>query len=131
MEFKRRVTNFTYRIDPRPEGGFIAHATDPTAPPLEAASREELLQKIEVEIAANVASKFPGLSRPLEKQLKSAFHLDGMPSDGFATHSANPNEPATGESPIIPKGGPGRTIFRFLFALLVVATLLYFFSHHR
>ena len=40
MELKRLITHFTYRIEPKPEGGFIAHATDPTVPPLEAPTRE-------------------------------------------------------------------------------------------
>src|SRR5205807_9887900 len=41
MEIKRLITHFTYRIEPKPEGGFIAHAADPSVPPLEASTREE------------------------------------------------------------------------------------------
>ena len=68
MELKRLITHFTYRIEPKPEGGFIAHATDPTVPPLEAPTREELQRKIQANIAAGLASEFPGLKLPLENQ---------------------------------------------------------------
>jgi hypothetical protein len=92
MELKRLITNFTYRIEPKPEGGFIAHATDPTVPPLEAPTREELQRKIQANIAAGLASEFPGLKLPLEnQQLKFAFHIERKPGGGFAIHSADPN----------------------------------------
>jgi hypothetical protein len=94
MELKRLITHFTYRIEPKPEGGFIAHATDATVPPLEAASREELQQKIQAKIAAALASEFPGLKLPLEnRELKYAFHIERTPGGGFAIHSADPNTP--------------------------------------
>lgn len=92
MELKRLITHFTYRIEPTPEGGFIAHATDPTVPPLEAPTREELQRKIQANIAAGLASEFPGLKLPLENQeLKFAFHIERKPGGGFAIHSADPN----------------------------------------
>src|SRR5438552_4425589 len=92
MELKRLITHFTYRIAPKPEGGFIAHATDPTVPPLEAPTREELQRKIQANIAAGLASEFPGLKLPLENQeLKFAFHIERKPGGGFAIHSADPN----------------------------------------
>jgi hypothetical protein len=92
MELKRLITHFTYRIELKPEGGFIAHATDPTVPPLEAPTREELQRKIQANIAAGLASEFPGLKLPLENQeLKFAFHIERKPGGGFAIHSADPN----------------------------------------
>ena len=92
MELKRLITHFTYRIEPKPEGGFIAHATDPTVPPLEAPTREELQRKIQANIAAGLTSEFPGLKLPLENQeLKFAFHIERKPGGGFAIYSADPN----------------------------------------
>lgn len=91
MNVKHLITHFIYRIEPKPEGGFIAHATDPTVPPLEAATREELQRKIQENIAASLASEFPGLKLPLEKQgLQFAFHIEGKPGGGFSLHSADP-----------------------------------------
>ena len=34
MELKRLISHFTYRIEPKPGGGFIAHASDPAVAPL-------------------------------------------------------------------------------------------------
>jgi hypothetical protein len=94
MELKSLITHFTYRIEPKPEGGFIAHTTDPTVPPLEAPTREELQRKIQENIAARLASEFPGLKLPLEnQQLKFAFHIERKPGGGFAIHSADPDAP--------------------------------------
>jgi hypothetical protein len=94
MELKRLITHFTYRIEPKQEGGFIAHATDPTVPPLEAPTREELQRKIQANIAAGLASEFPGLKLPLEnQQLKFAFHIERKPGGSFAIHSADPDAP--------------------------------------
>ena len=94
MELKSLITHFTYRIEPKPEGGFIAHTTNPTVPPLEAPTREELQRKIQANIAAGLASEFPGLKLPLEnQQLKFAFHIERKPGGGFAIHSADPNAP--------------------------------------
>jgi hypothetical protein len=68
MELKRLITHFTYRIEPKPGGGFVAHASDPTLPPLEAGTREELQHAIQANIAAAVAAEFPGLKLPGESQ---------------------------------------------------------------
>jgi hypothetical protein len=94
MELRRLISQFTYRIEPKPEGGFIAHASDPAVPPLEAATRQELQQKIQANIAAALASEFPGLKLPPENQgLKFAFHIERKPGGGFAIQSADPNTP--------------------------------------
>ena len=92
MDIKRLITHFTYRIEPKPGGGFIAHATDPAVAPLEAATREELQQKIQANIAAALAVEFPGLKLPVDnRQLKFAFHVERTPEGGFAIHSADAN----------------------------------------
>jgi hypothetical protein len=94
MEFKRLITHFTYRIEPQPEGGFIAHASDPNMPPLEAPTHEELQQKIQAAINASLAVQFPGLKLPLQGQgAKFNFHIESKPGGAFAIHSADPNAP--------------------------------------
>lgn len=100
MELKRLITHFSYRIEPKPEGGFVAHASDPTLPPLEASTREELQQKIQANIVNALTTEFPGLKLPLEnKQRSYAFHIENKPEGGFAIHSADPNaKPIEGAS---------------------------------
>ena len=91
MEIKRLITQFTYAIAPKPEGGFIAHASDPNMPPLEAPTREELQQKVQATIMAGLAERFPGLKLPLQGQeSKFSFHIESKPGGGFALHSADP-----------------------------------------
>lgn len=92
MDLKRLVTHFTYRIEPKPEGGFIARASDPNLPPLEAATRWELQEKIQQNISAALATEFPELKLPLEqKQLKASFHIERKPDGGFLIHSTDAN----------------------------------------
>jgi hypothetical protein len=100
MEIKRLITHFTYRIEPKPEGGFIAHATDPSVPPLEAPTREELQQKIQANIATALAAEFPGLKLPLEnKEVNFAFHIEHKPGGGFILQSTDGKElPITGST---------------------------------
>ena len=52
MELKKLITHFTYHIEPKPGGGFIAHPADPSAAPLEAPTREELQKKIQETVVA-------------------------------------------------------------------------------
>jgi len=71
MEIKRTISRVIYRIDPKPEGGFIARCDDPTVPALEAASRFELEQQIRDKITSEVESQIPGLKISLEKKIVS------------------------------------------------------------
>jgi hypothetical protein len=92
VELKHLISQFTYRIEPKPEGGFIAHANDPSVPPLEAATREELQTKIQSHIATALASQFPGLKLPLQgEEFNFAFHVEHKPGGGFVIQSADPN----------------------------------------
>jgi len=92
MDLTRLVTQFSYRIEPKPEGGFVAHASDPAVPPLEAPTRQELQTKIQQNILSMVSTAFPGLKlgEPgINRQF--AFHVERTPDGSFAIHSADPN----------------------------------------
>jgi hypothetical protein len=97
VELKQLITQFTYRIEPKPEGGFVAHASDPTVPPLEAATREELRQKIQATIRENLAAQFPALKPALEGQKTNfAFHIEHQPGGGFVVQSTQAQPIAIG-----------------------------------
>jgi hypothetical protein len=88
MELKHLVQRFAYKIEPKPEGGFIARVSDPTVPPLEAATREELQQQIQAKVVAALGEAFPSLQMPSQgKQLSFQVHIDRKPEGGFAVHS--------------------------------------------
>lgn len=92
MDLKGLITHFTYRIEAKPGGGFVAHAADPTLPPIEAPTRWELQQKIQQNISAALAAEFPGLKLPAEnQQLKVSFHIEQKPGGGFLIHTTDPN----------------------------------------
>jgi hypothetical protein len=83
MDFKRLITHFTYRIEPKPEGGFIARCKDPNLPPIVGATREEVDQKIQANISADLAAQFPGLKLPLDnanKEVKLSYHVEAKPA---------------------------------------------------
>ena len=89
MDIKRLITQFTYRIEQKPGGGFIAHASDPAVPPLEAPTRMELQQKIQESINASLTKEFPQLKLGQDKRV--LFHLERQADGGFAFHSTDPN----------------------------------------
>jgi len=92
MELKRLISHFTYRIEPKPGGGFIARPADPSVAPLEAPTREELQKKIQENSVAGLSAQFPGLKLPLEnRDLQFAFHIERKPEGGFVIHSSDPN----------------------------------------
>src|SRR5205814_294906 len=96
MDIKRLITHFTYRIEQKPEGGFVAHASDPNLPPIEAPTRMELQHKIQDSINAALATEFPGLKLPENKRV--SFHLERQADGGVAFHSSDPNAPNSGLS---------------------------------
>jgi len=88
MEIKHLVQQFAYRIEPKPEGGFIARSSDPSIAPLEAPTREELQQKIQESLSGAMAEAFPGLKLPLQNhQTRFEVHIDRKPGGGFQIHS--------------------------------------------
>jgi len=90
MELKHLISRFVYRIEPKPEVGFIARASDPSIPPLEATTREELQQKIQQTILSGLATEFPGLKLPLNgTKTQFAFHVEHGPDGKFSIHSAD------------------------------------------
>jgi hypothetical protein len=92
MDLKRLMPHFTYHIEAKPDGGFIARAADPSPPPLEAPTRFELQQKIQQNISAALATEFPGLKLPAEnQQFKATFHIESNSDGSFAIHTSDPN----------------------------------------
>lgn len=90
MELKQLISKFTYRIEAKPGGGFIAHPSDPTVAPLEAATREELQQKIRTTIIESLGTQFPGLKPAMEgQQANLNFHVEHKPGGGYIVHSAD------------------------------------------
>jgi len=94
MDLKRLITQVAYKIEAKLEGGFIARATDPSVPPLEAPTREELQQKIRQNMLAVISAEFPGLNVPAgAKHVEMSFHIEHNPGGGYSIHSSDPSRP--------------------------------------
>jgi len=99
MDLKKLVTHFAYKIEAKPEGGFIARATDPTVPAIEAPTRDELTQKIRQNIMSALSTEFPALKDAAEgKKYELSFHVERTPAGGFEIHSADPQTPVVSAS---------------------------------
>jgi hypothetical protein len=91
MDIKQAFSKFLYVVEPKPEGGFIARCKDPSVPPIEAATREEIDQKIQASTDAHLAAQFPGLNLPLDsKEVKLSYHIDAKPGGGYVVHHGDP-----------------------------------------
>lgn len=94
MELKHIVQRCVYRIEPKPEGGFIARASDPSVAPIEGATREEVQQQIQAKLVATLGAAFPNLKLPESgKQVTFSMHVDRKPGGGFSVHTDNPGTP--------------------------------------
>src|SRR3954452_10947174 len=98
MEIKRTISRIAYRIEKKPEGGFIARCSDLNVPPLEAASRFELEQQIQVKITAEMESQFPGLKTRLDQSEVKSITVATKHDCGIFSESDNSSlQPAEGD----------------------------------
>lgn len=92
MDLKRLISQISYKIEPRPEGGFTARSTDLALPSIEAPTREELVQKIQQNALDVLSTEFPGLKFPSSgKTRELSFHIEHKPGGGFSIHSGDPS----------------------------------------
>ena len=159
MDLKCLITHFTYRIEPKPGGGFIAHATDPAAPPLEAATREELHfmpelsqalaaqgNSSDIKIFVNRKTSFATKTSSGQLNLgaeESVPEVAWSRSDTVQLDDAKPTDQKitnaiygrsgeiVGNSPITPETSGSWALLRFLMTILIVALLMYFFLHRH
>src|SRR5262249_32550225 len=97
----RKTTGFSYHIEQKPGGGFIARPDDPEMETLEGATEQEVEQKIGAKVTAAISEQMPfGLGKLLDLALtKSAFayHIEEKPEGGFiARPKDSSHEPLEG-----------------------------------
>jgi hypothetical protein len=91
MELNRIVAKFVYRIEAKPEGGFIARANDPNIPAIEGATRTEVEQKVQASIHAELGTQFPALKQIFENHgINTSYHVEAKPEGGFIIRSNDP-----------------------------------------
>jgi len=132
MDVTKTVTKIIYRIEPNPEGGFIARPSgqpgDPAMEPIVGATREEVQQKIEAK-----------LTELIQQQMPTMFKLGGINvtvnRKGITTQSAFGKTITTRQetlppgsdlmnvsAPIVPSssGGTMLRVLAFLIGLILV-----------
>jgi len=101
LEFERTIKKFLYRIEAKPEGGFIARSKDSTLPPIEGATRAEVQQKIQQSIAADFTAQFPALKPAFENnQVNFTYHIEAKPEGGYIVHHGDPQSSDPAHAPI-------------------------------
>jgi hypothetical protein len=89
-DFKTTIKRMFWRIEAKPEGGFIARCSDATVPPLEGATREELQKKIQEKLVSDLGSQFPGLALNLGKPVTKSVSVVTLEKGSTAPESAAP-----------------------------------------
>ena len=92
VERKTFTSRVFYRIKPASGGGFIAEAEDGKLPALEAATREELIEKIKSTITPFMPQEFRDMKLPLSGTGGSTttYEIESKPGGGFTVHSSDP-----------------------------------------
>ncbi len=123
---------FAFKIEEKPEGGFIARSEEPACT-VEAATRAELEKKLEEKVEELLASDIAGtlqLGSPgvhVQKNVNFRFHVSRRTAAGESTDSSfTGSEPAlassTSDRPLQPESGFSRSTL--VIVLIAVAILL-------
>jgi len=140
METKRTTARFSYRIEEKPGGGFIARSTDPGAEPLEGETKEEVLRNVEAKISAIIGEQLPSFKfGGLNLTAKTKVNVTHQTRFGDSSNPASQpgfSQPGLLQSsdsmgPIM-RGGrsnPIGLILRILAALIGAAALVYLLLH--
>ncbi len=140
METKRTTTRFSYRIEEKPGGGFIARSTDPGAEPLEGETREEVLRNVEAKISAIIGEqlpsfKFGGLNLTAKTKVNVTHQTRFGPSSdqaaqpGFSQPGLSQDSNSMGPIMRGDRSNPIALILRVLAALIAAGALVYFLFH--
>jgi hypothetical protein len=146
-----------YHVDRKPDGGFLVHHGDPGHEPIEGSTRDHVESVIESKLFSALMDKIPpelrqqindkldsgGVDITVNRATSTTTEAQGsaLPEAQFSLDAfANTSQSAVTETNLVSAGGldpspityeksnSGR-IFRFLFALLILAAIVYFFVH--
>jgi len=135
VETHKTTTHFSYCIEPKPEGGFIARSDDPGMEPLEGATKEELMQKIQAKAMAsagvNLGSGFKlgGLQLNLTRKVdvRTSTSKTTLTSDAAQQNAQQIAQGFT--SPVERSSDTTGTMLRILAGALALAAVIYFLLH--
>lgn len=135
VEILKNTTHFSYRIEEKPGGGFIGRSSDPGMEPLEGATREEVLQKIQAKATALAGDnltgkgfKFGGLNVTVNRKFSyTAIPANPGVAPGAVEQKVLQQASQEFSSPVERSSDTSGTILRVLAAVIALGALLYFF----
>jgi hypothetical protein len=132
----RTVTKISYRMEEKPEGGFIARPGDPAMGVIEGATREEVQQKLNQKMGAMIGQQLPnvfGDSNEIKvttnRNVSVQFLHGNSASASAMSGSQHPIKSSNNGVRISFNISSVGRIVRFLAAFAVAAWLMYYFSH--
>jgi hypothetical protein len=123
------LRKFAYRIEERPEGGFIARPIDPSMEALEGATRQEVQQKVETRLSELLGMpldtfKLSDISRIPGSKVKVTV----TKSSRMLTPTGLENTGISSPPPIAPAENDSGFLKAIIIAMVVLA-FLYFLLH--
>lgn len=145
---KTTVANLNYKIEPKPEGGFIARSNDPSVQPVEGATHEEVQQKIDAMFRDFVEQRIPhfkmGMTVTINNKTTFTSATESAEADqalaelkqkiesGALRQGANADEifdELHKIDPSVPPMGKIMKVIRFAFSAIVLLMAWYYFTH--
>jgi len=136
VEILKNTTHFAYRIEEKPGGGFIGRSSDPGMEPLEGATREEVLQKIQAKATSLAGENLPGQGFKFggfNVTVNRKFSYTSIPvKTGAALSNSTSDQKTLQESgqefpsPVERSSDSSGTMLRVLAAVIALVALLYF-----
>jgi hypothetical protein len=142
LDLKTTTTKFSYRVEPKPEGGFRAIPSDSGMAVIEGSTREEVNEKIRAKLGEMIVAQFPislkigGIPVTINTKFNLWTRKDARPgitdSNPNLNRFQNASELYCGASPIVPVANTGKA-FRFVITSAGIGVLVYFLLHlfHR
>ena len=133
MEIKNTTTKFTYKIEERPGGGYVARPGEPGMEVIEGETREEVMKKLEDKMTSMLGTNLHGMFKlgGMKVDVKRNVKLTGNISGSSSADASEPNALPQGEFSAVPTDSGDRTgtILRALAALAAIGALLYYLLH--
>lgn len=141
MEISKTTTKFSYKIEPKADGGFIARPSDPSMEAIEGATKEEVEQKIQDMIKQAVLSRFSNFKfGGVNVNVKTNFNVTtrhANASDAGTLLSSEAEQagmiqPSPGEfaGPTTKSSDTTGTLLRVIAAVIALGAIVYFLLNH-
>ena len=122
---------FKYRIQQKPDGGWIASSDDGSTEPVEADSKTELFVRLREKAGAVIGTQLPSFDGGAPKAAvtsKVVINFNSKSKEPSATDGSNL---AVGDVRPLAEQSPGSNIWKLLFFVLLGLIIAWFVTHRR